>query len=113
MWDVLSSVVLLYSFFLTLFTLAFEVDDMVLNVGTEIILDIFQLTEIILMCVTTRSDADGIEIDTWTAISYAYITDTFIFDIAGCMPGLIMLETMHSLYFLKLLRIIQINRTIE
>ena len=58
-WDLVSSFLLLFSYFLTLYTLSFSVDNQVKKKAIELFLDVFQLFDIILMFVTTRKGEDG------------------------------------------------------
>jgi hypothetical protein len=46
-------------------------------------------------------------------ISYHYLTTNFIFDFIGIVPGLVTLEMVKPLYYLKLLRYIEINKFFE
>lgn len=91
-WDLVSSFLLLFSYFLTLYTLSFSVDNQVKKKAIELFLDVFQLFDIILMFVTTRKGEDGELMDVFQAIAPNYLRETFIFDAIGCLPGLIMFE---------------------
>jgi hypothetical protein len=71
------------------------------------------MCDIILMFVTTRLDNAGSEVDLVSLIAKDYLKETFIFDFVGCFPGLIFLEQEPKIYFLKLLRFIQMTRTLE
>ena len=108
-----SSVAVMVSFFLTLFTCAFLVEPQAHNVNIEMTLNVFQLTDILLMLVTTRETNEGVEVDQFWLIAKAYLKDTFIFDMAGCLPGLVLQETEPMTYPLKLFRFIKLPRLLE
>jgi hypothetical protein len=112
-WDMVSSVAVMCSFFLTLYTCAFLVEPQARNVNIEMTLNVFQLTDILLMMVTTRETNEGVEVDQFWLIAKAYLKDTFIFDTAGCLPGLVLLETEPMIYPLKLFRFIKLPRSLE
>jgi len=58
-WDLIWAVILLISYFLSLYTIAFDGEPLKNNRQFEIFLDILQLFDIILMFLTTREDFKG------------------------------------------------------
>ena len=112
-WDMISSAAVLCSYFLTLFTCAFMVKPQPRNVLIEMTLNVLQLTDILIMMITTRETNEGVEVDQFLLIVKAYSKDTFIFDLAGCLPGLVLLETEPTIYPLKLFRFIKLPRLKE
>jgi hypothetical protein len=98
---------------LTCYTLGFDGVPLADNRMLEIFLDLFQVVDIILMFITTRVDPAGQEVDLIGLIAKDYVRETFVFDAIGCFPGLIAGEQVKGIYFLKVLRFIQVTRTIE
>lgn len=104
-WDVIWSIMLLFSYFLTCFTLAFNTFPLNYMWKIEILLDIMQLLDISLNFITTCEGTSGV-VERPLEIAYTYMRSTFIFDATGCLPNLIMMEKYPHLYILKVLRYI-------
>jgi len=111
-WDVIWSFMLISSFFITFFTLAFNNEPVKYNREIEIFLDIMQIFDILLSFITTCEGVNGI-IEKPTEIIADYLKSTFIFDALGCLPNFIYLERNPRIYVLKLLRFIQMSRTLD
>jgi len=91
-WNAITNIVYVGSFFLTAFTLAFEYQPLRVTKEIEMIIDIFTLLDIFFEFITTRTTRGNrgeITIDSFCQIAPEYITSTFFFDLASCLPGLI------------------------
>jgi len=82
---------LISSFFITFFTLAFNNEPVKYNREIEILLDIMQIFDILLSLITTCEGVNGVK-ERPLEIIIDYLKSTFIFDALGCLPNLIFLE---------------------
>jgi len=103
---------LISSFFITFFTLAFNNHPVKYNRSIEIFLDIMQIFDICLSFITTCEGVNGVK-ERPLEIALDYIKSTFIFDATGCLPNLFFRETNPGVYALKLFRFIQMSRTLD
>ena len=90
-FDGLTNMVYVVSFFLTCFTLAFNMQPLEITGQTEVVIDVLILLDIITQFVTTRT-VRGEQIQSISEIGPLYLKGSFFFDSIACIPGLITLE---------------------
>lgn len=78
----------------------------------EILIDIFLLTDIVANCFTAY-EVDRELITDLRQVFKHYLSTWFLVDVIAVIPGLITIELYWQIYFLKLLRYIQIRRVFE
>jgi hypothetical protein len=113
LWDVVWSFMLISSYFITFFTLAFNNYPVQYNRPIEIFLDIMQIFDICLSFVTTCEGVNGGLKERPLEITIEYLKSTFIFDALGCLPNLVYRETNPEIYALKVFRFIQMSRCLD
>ena len=68
--------------------------------------------DILAECVTTKK-IDGVTVENFCEIVPIYAKGSLIVDLVACLPGLLTLERYAPIYILKLLRFLQITRTVS
>lgn len=97
---------LISSYFITGFTLAFNNHPAKHNQKVEIILDFMQILDMCLSLVTTFDGVNGVVVEKPLPIIKDYLKSTFAFDCLGCLPNLFYLEKNPDIYALKVFRYI-------
>jgi len=99
-WNFFMNFGYIISFFITPYTLAFNVDPLDDVQGIELFLDFMMLIDIVLTFFTATIIDVKLETD-FRKIAWNYIRFYFIFDVLSCVPGLITWENEKGVYFLK------------
>jgi len=112
LFDALTNMVYVVSFFLTCFTLAFNMQPLEITSHIEVIIDMLILLDIITQFVTTRT-IRGELISNTPRLAQMYFRGSFFWDAIACLPGLFTMERFTYAYPLKLFRVFNLTRTFE
>jgi hypothetical protein len=112
LFDVLTNMFYVASFFLTCFTLAFGMQPLEISGRIEVVIDIIILLDITTQFVTTRT-VRGELVSNPTNLAQMYIKGAFFWDAIACLPGLFTMERFVYAYPLKLFRVFNLSRTFE